>query len=79
MNGSRDLYYRKHMTHAWIMGSRKVTKKLVIDSILFKHIITIVSVISSKTVVIPTLVVISIESDYDKRSSGHDPSVCYNR
>ena len=74
MNGSRDLYYRKHRTHAWIRGSHKVIKKLVIDSVLFKYVITIVSVMSRKIVVIPTLGVISIKSDYDERSSGHDPS-----
>ena len=61
------------------MESHKVTKKLKIDYILFKYVITIVSVMTSKMVVIPTLVVISIESDYDERSSGHDPSVSYNR
>jgi len=79
VNGSRHLYYRKHMTHTWIRESHKVTKKLVIDSVLFGYVITLVSVITSKMVVIPTLVVISIESDYDERSSGHDPSVCYNK
>ena len=61
------------------MESHKVTKKLVIDSLLFWYVITTVSIMTSKMVVIPTLVVISIESDYDERSSGHDPSVYYNR
>ena len=55
------------MTHTWIRESHKVTKKLVIDSVLFKCVITLVSVVTSKMVVIPTLVVISkIESDYEE-------------
>ena len=59
MNGSRGLYYRKHRTHTWIRESHKVTKKLVIDFVLFKYVVTIVSVMTKKIVVIPTLVVIS--------------------
>ena len=79
MKGSRCIYYRKHRTRTWIRESHKVTKMLVIDSVLFEYVITLVLVMTSKMVVIPTLVVISIESDYDERSSGHDPSVYYNR
>ena len=67
------------MTHAWIMGSHKVIKKLVIGFVLFKFVISLVSVMASRMMVIPTLVVILIESDRDERSSGHDPSVSYNR
>ena len=59
MKGSRGLYYWKHRTHAWIRESHKVTKKLVIDFVLFKYVVTIVSVMTKKIVVIPTLVVIS--------------------
>ena len=59
MNGSRGLYYRKHMTHTWIKESHKVTKKLVNDFVLFKYVVTILSVMTKKIVVIPTLVVIS--------------------
>ena len=59
MKGSRGLYYRKHRTHTWIRESHKVTKKLVIDFVLFKYVVTIVSVMTKKIVVIPTLVVIS--------------------
>ena len=67
MNSSRDLYYWKHKTHAWVRESHKVTKKLVIDSVLFKCVITLVTVVTSKMVVILTLVVISkIESDYEE-------------
>ena len=67
MKGSRCIYYRKHRTRTWIRESHKVTKKLVIDSVLFKCVITLVSVVTSKMVVIPTLVVISkIESDYEE-------------
>ena len=47
------------MTHAWIRESHKVTKKLVSDFVLFKHVVTIVSVMTKKVVDIPTLVVIS--------------------
>ena len=47
------------MTHTWIRESHKVTKKLVIDFVLFKYVVTIVSVMTKKIVVIPTLVVIS--------------------
>ena len=47
------------MTHAWIRESHKVTKKLVIDTVLFKYVVTIVSVMTMKIVDIPTLVVIS--------------------
>ena len=57
MKGSRCIYYRKHRTRTWIRESRKVTKKLVIDSILFWYVITIVSVMTSKMVLVPTLVV----------------------
>ena len=57
MNASRGLYYRKHRTHAWIRESHKVTKKLVIDSVLFMYVITIVSIMTSKRVVILTLAV----------------------
>ena len=59
VNGSRGLYYRKHRTHTWIRESHKVTKKLVIDFVLFKCVVTIVSVMTKKIVDIPTLVVIS--------------------
>ena len=59
MKGSRCIYYRKHRTRTWIRESHKVTKKLVIDSVLFKCVITLVSVVTSKMVVVPTLVVIS--------------------
>ena len=59
MNGSRGLYYQKHRTHTWIRESHKVTKKLVIDFVLFKYVVTIVSVMTKKIVDIPTLVVIS--------------------
>ena len=59
MNGSIGLYYQKHRTHTWIRESHKVTKKLVIDSVLFMYIVTIVSVMTQKMIVIPTLVVIS--------------------
>ena len=59
MNGSRGLCYRKHKTHAWIRESHKVTKKLVIDFVLFKCVVTIVSVMTKKMIVILTLVVIS--------------------
>ena len=59
MDGSRGLYYWKHRTHTWIRESHKVTKKLVIDFVLFKYVVTIVSVMTKKIVVIPTLVVIS--------------------
>ena len=59
MNGSRGLYYWKHRTRTWIKESHKVTKKLVIDFVLFKCVVTIVSVMTKKIVVIPTLVVIS--------------------
>ena len=59
MNSNRDLYCWKHRTHAWIRKSHKVTKKPIIDSVLFKHVVTIVSVMTKKIVVIPTLVVIS--------------------
>ena len=59
MNGSTDLYYQKHRTRTLIDERRKVTKKLVIDSVLFKYVIIIVSVMTSKMVVIPTLVVTS--------------------
>ena len=59
MNGSRGLYYRKHKTHAWIRETHKVTKKLVIDFVLFKYVVTIVSVMTKNMIVIPTLVVIS--------------------
>ena len=59
MKGSRCIYYRKHRTHAWIRESHKVTKKLVIDFVLFKCVVTIVSVMTKKMIVIPTLVVIS--------------------
>ena len=59
MKGSRGLYYRKHRTHTWIRESHKVTKKLVIDFVLFKCVVTIVSVMTKKIVVIPTLMVIS--------------------
>ena len=45
------------MTHTWIRESHKVTKKLVIDSILFWYVITIVSVMTSKMVLVPSLVV----------------------
>ena len=58
MKGSRCIYYWKHMTQAWIRESHKVTKKPIIDSVLFKHVVTIVSVMTKK-IVIPTLVVIS--------------------
>ena len=47
------------MTHAWIMESHKVTKKLVIYTILFKYVVTIVLVMTKKMIVIPTLEVIS--------------------
>ena len=59
MKGSNCIYYRKHRTHAWIRESHKVTKKLVIDTVLFKYVVTIVSVMTKKIVDIPTLVVIS--------------------
>ena len=59
MKGSRCIYYRKHRTHAWIRESHKVTKKLVIDFVLFKYVVTIVSVITKKIDIIPILVVIS--------------------
>ena len=59
MNGSRGLYYRKHRTRTWIREGHKVTKKLVISTVLFKNIVTIVSVMTKKVIVIPTLVVIS--------------------
>ena len=49
----------KHNTHAWIRESHKVTKKLVVYTILFKHVIIIVSVMIKKMIVIPTLMVIS--------------------
>ena len=57
MKGSICIYYLKHRTHTWIRESHKVTKKLVIDSILFWYVITIVSVMTSKMVLVPTLVV----------------------
>ena len=57
MKGSRDLYYWKYKTRTWIRESHKVTKKLVIDSILFGYVITIVLVMTSKMIVNPTLVV----------------------
>ena len=47
------------MSHAWIGESHKVTKKLVIDFVLLKHVVTIDSVMTKKIVVILTLVVIS--------------------
>ena len=47
------------MTHTWIRESHKVTKKLVNDFVLFKHVVTIVSVMTKRMIVIPTLVVIS--------------------
>ena len=59
MNGSRGLYYRKHRTHTWIRESHKVTKKLVIDFVLFKCVVTIVLVMTKRSVDVPTLVVIS--------------------
>ena len=59
MKGSRCIYYRKHRTHTWIRESHKVTKKLVIDSVLFMYVITIVSVMTSKRVVILTLAVMT--------------------
>ena len=58
VNGSRGLYYRKHRTRTWIRESHKVTKKLVIDTVLFKYIVTIISVMTKKMIVIPTLEVI---------------------
>ena len=67
MKVSRCIYYRKHRTHTWIRESRKVTKKLVIVSVLFKHVITIVSVMTSKMVLILTLVVMfNFEFDYEE-------------
>ena len=59
MKGSRGLYYWKHKTHAWIRESHKVTKKLVNDFVLFKYVVTIVSVMTKKMIVILTLLVIS--------------------
>ena len=60
VNSSRGLYYWKHMTHTLIRESHKVTKKLVNDFVLFKHVVIIVSVMTKKKIVdIPTLVVIS--------------------
>ena len=59
MKGSRCIYYRKHRTHAWIRKSHKVTKKPIIDSVLFKHVVTIVLLMTKKIVIIPTLVVIA--------------------
>ena len=59
MNSSRDLYYWKHRTHAWIRESHKVTKKLVTGLVLLKYVIAIVSVMTNVMIVIPTLVVIS--------------------
>ena len=58
MKGSRCIYYQKHRTRTWIRESHKVTKKLVIDSVLFKCVITLVSVMTSNMVLVPTLVVI---------------------
>ena len=67
MKGSRCIYYRKHRTRTWIRESHKVTKKLVIDSILFWYVITIVSVMTSKMVLVPTLVVMfKFEFDYEE-------------
>ena len=59
MKGSRCIYYRKHRTHACIRESHKVTKKLVIDSVLFMSVVTIVAIMTKKMIIIPTLVVIS--------------------
>ena len=47
------------MTHTWTRESHKVTKELVIDSVLFMYIVTIVSVMTQRMIVFPTLVVIS--------------------
>ena len=67
MKGSRCIYYRKHRTRTWIRESHKVTKKLVIDSTLFWYVITIVSVMTSKMVLVPTLVVMfKFEFDYEE-------------
>ena len=55
------------MTRTCIRESHKVTKKLVIDSILFWYVITIVSVMTSKMVLVPTLVVMfKFEFDYEE-------------
>ena len=59
MKGSRCRYYRKLKTRTWIGESHKVTKKLVIDSVLFMYVVTIISVMTKKMIIIPTLVVIS--------------------
>lgn len=53
VNGTRGLYYWKHRTHTWIKESHKVTKKLVIDFVLFKYDVTIVSVMTKKNCCYP--------------------------
>ena len=59
MNGSRGIYYQKHRTHTWIRKIHKVTKALVIDFVLFVYVVTIVSVMTRKMIIILTLMVIS--------------------
>lgn len=57
VNGSIGLYYRKHKIHTWINRSRKVTKTLLVDFVLFVSVITYVMVMPRKVVLMQTRVV----------------------